>query len=168
MQQFIYLFWQMALLRRSPADAPDSSFLLVVVGGGYLLINLVTVILTNAASQAFVLILADLALLSAWALGVLTSFGKRARLTQTLTALLGTGGLLQLISLPLSLTAEVGLTWLTNLSVLAFLFILLWAVTVYGFIVARAIETSVGIGMFFASIYFLLSFQLAAWLLTGS
>jgi hypothetical protein len=168
MQQIFQLFWQIALLRRSPEDIPQSTFLLTAAGGFYLFVNVVTMLLTGANQPTLLLIFADLLLLVVWAFALLASFGKQARITQTLTALLGTGSLLQLISLPLSLAAGQGLTWLTNLSVLAFLFILLWAVTAYGFIVARAVDISAGIGVFFASIYFLLNFQLAAFLLPST
>ena len=168
MQQFLDLFWQIALFRRSPSDLPESTFLLTVVVGAYLLINIITVFLAGEAGQSFLLLLTDLVLLTGWAFAVLTLFGKQARLMQTLTALFGVGSVLQFLSLPLSLGIDTNQDWLIGLSVLGFLFILLWAVAVYGYVIARAIDRSAGVGVLLSTGYFLLSFQLAALLIPAN
>jgi len=170
MQQFLNIYWQIVLLRRGPEDLPESSFLLWIVGLLYGVINVISVLLVDVGERAFLLLLADFILFVGWATLVLIFFGMKSRLTRTLTALFGAGSLLQLLSLPLSLGLDPAQQqdWFMTLRLLGFLVVLLWAVAVYGHIIARAIGKGQGVGVIFAVLYFLLSFELAAQIIPAS
>lgn len=167
MQYVLTAFLNIVLLRTGPDTLPESRLLLSFACIFYLVVNVISILLTEAVDSAFLLLMTDLLLMVAWAFTILIIFEARQRLTQTLTALLGAGAVLQVFILPLSLGPPVDqqTEGLVLLRALGFLLILLWAVAVYGQIIARAINKGMGAGVLLSTLYFLLSFQLAAQLL---
>ncbi len=170
MQHVLNAFWQLLLLRRGPDTLPDSAFLLWLTGALYALISLIIVLLLYGGERVLVLLLADVGLIFLWAKAVLTLFGAKMRLRQTLTALFGAGCLLQVLSLPLSLGPgfEEQQDWIVMFRALGLLFILLWGVAVYGQIIARAISRGPGFGVALAVVYFLLNIEIVSQLLPVS
>jgi len=170
MQHIVNAFWQIVLLRRGPDVLPDSAFLLWLTGALYALISIVIVMLIYGGERAVLLLLADMALIVAWATAVLTIYRVRPRLRQTVTALFGAGCFLQLLALPLSFDPDMGAQqdWVMTLRALGLLLILLWSVAVYGQIIARAISRGAGIGVVLAVVYFVLNIELAALLLPAN
>ena len=169
MQQLLQAFWQIMLLRESPSILPESKFLLGITVVAYLVVNLVALMYIETVRGGIVLIVTDFALLVLWAVFVLMFFGVVARLVQTLTALFGAASLLNLILIPIAAgyAPEQEGQGLSALRELGILFLLLWAIVVYGQIIAQAIGRSRGFGVLLAVVYFLLSYQLSAALLTG-
>jgi hypothetical protein len=164
MQAILQAFWQIALFREGPESLPDSRPLLLLAAAAYIAID-VMVILALYPTQALPpLLLVDVGFLVLWCAGILGLFGLKNRLRQTLTALFGAGALLQLLAFPLSAWPSFGIPfeipWL--LRVLVSVIILLWSVAVYGNIFARALSKSLGIGIAFAIIYFIVIYEFAA------
>jgi hypothetical protein len=168
MQYFLDAFWQIALLRRHAGDLPHSTFLLASTCCAYVLVGAITLLSANLLQLAPILMLVDLGWIFVWAAGVLILFGKHARLTQTLTALLGVGCVLQIFNLPFVLIIDPDREWTLGVSVLGYLLILLWSVAAYGNIIARSIDKSQGVGVMFAAAYCLLNILFSTQLLPAS
>ena len=168
MHEFLIFFWRMLLLKSNPEDIPESKFLLFLVSGLYLFLNVITIALVDFFDKAFLLIILDILLLIVWVYMVLKIFKMQYRLTQTLIALFGTGIFFQLLSIPLRLGIEGAQGGLVSFSVLGFFIILLWVTMVYGYLISCAINRSLRVGVLFAASYFILSFQLAAQILSVS
>jgi hypothetical protein len=164
LKTIINAFWQIALFRAGPDSLPDSRPLLVLAMVVYILVD-ITVILTLYPRHALPpLLLVDVGFLLLWCAGILRLFGFAQRIQQTLIALFGTGALLQLLAFPLSAWPSFGLPIEIPLflRVLVSVAILLWSVSVYGHIFAKAISRSMGIGISFAIIYFIVIYEFAA------
>lgn len=144
-------------LRKGPDSIPHSPFLLVVIIAMWLFAGMVMTLLTAELDQKdFVIgtVTGVAGLLCYVAIVVLS--GKRARLMQTVMALLGCGALL-------SLMFVAGNVFLTpflseNISNLIVTLILLWTVPVEGHIISRAIERHWYVGVVVAMAVFV--FQL--------
>ncbi|MGI9292242.1 MAG: hypothetical protein ACR2QG_13335 [Gammaproteobacteria bacterium] len=154
MQAIIQAFWQIILFRTGPQALPNSQYLLVFSGLMYALANLLFVLL-QYASQAMLAIPVDLMLVIAWVYGLLAFFNFRGRVRQTLTAMFGTGALLQFITLPIVLFAGQEAT--SAILMLALIIILLWSTAVHGYILSQALDKSFGVGVALAVVYFFIS-----------
>lgn len=162
MQAVLGAFWQIALLRQGPEDLPDSQVLLAFAAILYIAVDMLVIVTLYPADAYLPLLLADVLLLVAWVTALLAVFRFLPRARRTLTALLGAGALLQLLVLPLSALP----TLIPQaLRVLLLILILLWSVAVYGHIIARALSRSFGVGVAFAVVYFILSYELVAQLI---
>lgn len=157
-------FWQIALFRAGPDSLPDSRTLLVLTITAYIAVDVMVILVIYPRHALPPLLLVDVGFLILWCAGILRLFGFAPRLQQTLSALFGTGALLQLLAFPLSGNPEmegelpdIGL-WLRVLVMVA---ILLWSVAVYGHIFSRAISKSFGVGIAFALVYFIVIYQFA-------
>ncbi len=97
----LILFWfDICLLRAGPQDLPASRELLGLSMASYTLASFLLSLPGYSLVAAGQLALMDASLVVVFAATVLYFTGKMARLTQTLTALFGTGTLLGLIALP--------------------------------------------------------------------
>ncbi|MDP6436316.1 MAG: hypothetical protein QF790_00685 [Gammaproteobacteria bacterium] len=153
MQAILGAFWQIALLRQGPENLPDSRFLLALAALAYVAANMIVIVTLYPPQLYLPLLLVDLLLLGVWTTGVLFLFSLLARARRTLTALLGAGALIQLLSFPFSLLPQ-------TVSTLPLILMLLWSVAVNGHIIARALSKSFGVGVAFAVVYFILVFEL--------
>ena len=164
MQAIIKAFWDIALFRQGPDSLPDSQPLLLLAAIAYSAIDIV-VILTLYPREALVpLLLVDVGFMVAWSAGLLALFGKIARLRQTLTALFGSGALLQMLAYPVTAWPSFGLPVEMPMGFRVFisLLILLWSVAVFGHIFGRALSRSLGAGISFAVIYYIVIYEVAA------
>ena len=154
MQAIIQAFWQIVLFRAGPQTLPDSKNLLAFACFLYVLAN-VLFVFVQYAPQAIVAIPADLILVFAWIYGLLAFFNFRARVRQTLTAMFGTGALLQFITLPVIALAGQDAT--SAIMMLALIIILLWSTAVHGYILSQALDKTFGVGVALAVVYFFIS-----------
>ncbi len=166
MRALLGAFWQIVLFRRGPDSLPDSGLLLLLSAAAYVAVDVLVIAALYPADALLPLLLIDTGCLALWCAGLLAWFGYANRIRQTLTALLGTGALLQLLVFPLSAWPSFGIDFAIPLAFrqLAALLALLWSVAVYGYILAAALERSPGIGIAFAVVYFVVIYQFAAWL----
>jgi hypothetical protein len=166
MRALLGAFWQIVLFRRGPDSLPDSGLLLLLSLAAYVAVDVLVIAALYPSDVLLPLLLIDTGCLALWCAALLAWFGYARRIRQTLTALLGTGALLQLLVFPLTAWPSFGIDFEIPLALrqLGALLTLLWSVAVYGYIVAAALERSPGVGVAFAVAYFLVIYQLAAWL----
>ncbi len=106
MGQISTFFWQMCLLRRSPADLPSSNFVTGIIFGLYLAIALLVVNLTRPW-QGTLEIITTIAIgisLQAFITYILLQFKRLGyRFRATWSALLGTNGIMLIVLLPFNM-----------------------------------------------------------------
>jgi hypothetical protein len=100
MARLILIWFDICLLRAGPQDLPASRALLWLAMASYALVSFLLSLPAYPLVVAGQLALMDATLLSVFAATALYLPGKMARLTQTLTALAGTGTLFGLFALP--------------------------------------------------------------------
>ena len=121
---------------------------------------------TSETSVALLLTLVDMGLLIGLSYVFLLIRGYEPRLIQTLTALLGTGTLLQLLSLPLSLwlSEEQANKDLPVLLALLSLGIWVWSIVVVTHILQQALSVSRRQGLLYTLSYVILFIVISNWL----
>ncbi len=106
MQYLIRTFWEICLLQKAPQDIPYSRglFLLLLLAG-FLIDNLnLNIALPEVAVTLVIMVVSvHTAFLLGSLSALLTLMGYRARIYQTLTALIGTGIIISLLALPVLL-----------------------------------------------------------------
>lgn len=144
-------------LRKGPDAIPHSAVLLVVIIALWLFAGLVMTLLTAELDEKDFVIgtITGVAGLSCYAAIVVLS-GKRARLLQTIMALLGCGALLSLMFVAGNVFLSPFLS--ENISNFIVTLILLWTVPVEGHIISRAIDRHWYVGVIVAMAVFI--FQL--------
>ena len=164
LQVIVNAFWQIALFRAGPESLPDSRPLLVLAMVVYIAVDVMVILAMYPRHALPSLLLVDVGFLLLWCAGILRLFGFAQRLQQTLIALFGTGAMLQLLAFPLSAWPSFGIPVEIPLflRVLVAVVILLWSVSVYGHIQGKAISRSMGVGLTFAIIYFIVIYEFAA------
>jgi len=164
MQAIISAFWQIALFREGPESLPDSRPLLYFAAATYIAVDVLVILALYPAAALLPLLLVDVGFLMLWCAGILGVFGRKNRLQRTLTAMFGVGALLQLLAFPFSAWPSFGIPFEIPLllRVLVSVVILLWSVAAYGNIFARALSRSLGVGIAFAIIYFIVIYEFAA------
>jgi hypothetical protein len=109
MPNLIRTFWEICLLQKAPQDIPFSRglFLLVLVAG-FLIDNVnLNIALPEVAIASVIMVVSLHTLFLLGSLSVLlTLMGYRARIFQTLTALIGTGIIISLLALPVLLVVS--------------------------------------------------------------
>lgn len=140
------LFWRIAQLKSGPEHLPASSFLLLTITLLNIAVSLVislsigtqpattiaTTILTNLAAQALIIY------------GLLALVGKGARLTQTLTAYFGCDLLLNLvIGSCIVLMRLLSVDFMTTLALIIFV----WSILIFGYILRKAMEIHMAMGI---------------------
>jgi hypothetical protein len=161
MSELFRAFLKIATLRMGPEDLPASRFLLGLVTAVYLVSGAASVALyTTDAGEAILQLAVDLGLTVSFFGGVVVLYGKRPRLVQTMTALLGTGALLSLAALPftawmrlLEITGQPG----AGVPALGIYFVVLWSISVTGHIVHRALGIPFLGGLIIGVAYFVLN-----------
>jgi hypothetical protein len=155
MQALVKAFWEIALWRRSPADLPDSTALLVAAGAAYATFSALQSYLLFGPAAILARTLADLALLALPLWLLLSLARRRARYRQTLTALLGTGAVLSpFVILLLAIKAPAGSSYPLALLVWGgSIGVVLWYLFVVGFILRAALDTGMFTGVAIALAY---------------
>ena len=151
-------FWEICLLRKGPEDVPYSPpLMLLLLLLGYVVDNLrINLLLPGitAWQLAGILLLHTLLMLSITA-GLLTLFGYRARIIQTLTALTGTGVILSLLMLPLDFITRQNPQNFTMAS-LIIMAVQIWSLVIIGHILTHALSVHRLTGVIIAIGYLIL------------
>lgn len=144
-------------LRKGPDALPHSSLLFLLSIAAWLLAGAAMIVLTDTLDvRSFILgTFTGMAGLGCYA-GIVIAAGKRARLLQTLTAVLGCAALLSVIFIAGQVLLSAILS--AELANLIVTLILLWSIPVEGHIIARAIDRHWYFGVAFAFAVFI--FQL--------
>ena len=134
MQAIIQAFWQIVSFRQGPDYLPDSKPLLGFALVAYVVVDVLVILALYPGHVLPPLLLIDVGFLVVWCVGLLRLFDMQSRTRQTLTALLGTGAMLQLMAFPFSAWPSLGMPFELPLVLRALiaLLVLLWSVAVYG------------------------------------
>lgn len=150
-------FIQICLLRSSPQDLPPSGLLLGLALGAYTLTGIAGWMTLFPAHEAMGAALSSTLLLIGLTGSMLYMQRLKSRVVQTLTALAGTGALLQLVELPFS-------RWLAqadgpgeSLPTLGLLAILVWSLAIGGHVLRHALSTVFTLGLLLAVVIYWLS-----------
>ncbi len=165
-------FFDICLLRAGPEDLPDSRFLLRTTLIGYVLSGLVIAAIKRGLWTAALLITIDTALLAGLLFMLLWAQGLSYRYNQALTAALGTGIILELISWPIMVwyghnVAQQGVSNSLLFSSLLLWIWLFWNLLVLGHIIRNTLSTQLLIGIGLAMLYLFLSFNVSRILIAG-
>lgn len=149
-------------LRKGPDAIPYSWLVLLLAVVLWLIAGLVMMVTTDGVGERDLIIsvFTGLAGLGCY-MGVVVLTGNTPRLTQTVTAILGCGAVLSL----LSAAGDIVLSpWLgKNVVNLIVTLILLWSIPVEGHIIARAINRHWYVGIVVAIAVFVIQIFLYAW-----
>jgi energy-converting hydrogenase Eha subunit C len=157
-------FFEICLLRAGPQDLPASRFLLWISLLAYGAVGMVMSVQNLDVARASLLVLLDTALLAALLFALLWSRGLLERYLQTMTALLGTGAILQVAALPILSWQREGLgeetisTTLMIASLLLWIW-LLWNLIVVGHILRHTLSTRLPIGVLLGLAYLFISYS---------
>ncbi|MFA5627742.1 MAG: hypothetical protein WCX90_06625 [Thiohalomonadaceae bacterium] len=161
MLQLFNIFWQICLLRGVPQQLPASRFLLVLTLMLHILLDLLFALFTLPLFHAAAASLFNVALLFAFIHVLLKLTHKSTRFLQTLTALLGSGLVLGMLALPLTIwfysinTPEARL-----LPSMLTLGLIIWGMLVTGHILRHALDVHQSLALLLAFAYTLLSYNL--------
>lgn len=155
-------FWQMVLLRNSPATLPYSPFLLGLALVLHLLVGIGGAFINLPAVEAVRYGVFATLLLAGFSVLLLTLYGLRSRLVQTMTAMAGCEVLIGLASVPLSIWLQNGDKANMGLPALLALLLVGWYVAVVAHIWRHALGVTKSLGFLFAIGYVILTFALSS------
>jgi hypothetical protein len=161
MKSILNLFWQICLLRQSPALVPSEGWFVALVVGANLLCS--TLVSLGFDAQVGLLRIANSivvgqAVTAVLMLLALAAKGLTARFVTTLTAWFGCDLIITAcFALVLPVASALGPFALS----MTFLMVLIWSVAVAGFILHRALEVQLAIGIGIAMAMSLLSVSAA-------
>jgi hypothetical protein len=162
MSRLILIWFDICLLRAGPQDLPASRELLGLAMASYTLVSFLLSLPAYPLAAAGQLALMDAGLLTVFAAIVLYLTGKMARLTQTLTALSGTGTLLGLFALPviqlLASGEESGQPSL--LAGMLWLLLFGWNLIVVSHIMRHALSVNLPVAIGIAMLYTVVAMQI--------
>ena len=148
MTAIVSAFWRICIFASGPNTIPANLTLAALVVSCDFLITLLALVLQSSgditvlrgAAMAVVSLASSAGLV--WL--VLTMFGRAGRFTQTITAFVGVDLVLTLVSLATYLPLQALSPAMASIAALG---IFLWTLGVYGFILHRALEVHIAIGM---------------------
>lgn len=161
MQQLLYFFWQMCLMRTGPDRAPTTTRFIALVVGSYIFISTLSMFISQPGRGlliALMIVITGL-LVQTSCLWLLLAFKKVThRFRATLVALLGTSSILIALLIPFNLlvfsTDNESARFFANTT---YWLILCWWLVVAGFIYNRSMNVSIVQGSALALIIELLS-----------
>lgn len=154
------LYVDMCLLRAGPQDLPATQSVLTLSLLAYTATSIVLSVTTQSFGSAVLYGLADTLTLAVLTYTLLIVRRLPQRLTQTLSALAGTGVVIGLFALPLVL--------IQNVPPLLLLLITVWSLTVIGHVLRHALNVSLPMGILASMGYLLASLALASLLAPSS
>lgn len=159
MPLLVKAFLDIALFRRGPQDLPPSSLLLLLALAFHLFGSTALSVTEYSPWQALLAGIVDTVVLVLLAGTLLISYGKKERLTQTLTALAGTGGLISLAAIPLvSLLAYLKTQDLaTDVPILFLLLLIIWSIAIVGNILRHALSVGPGLGTGLSLVFYIMA-----------
>ena len=162
MSRLILIWFDICLLRAGPQDLPASRELLGLSLASYTLVSFLLSLPGYPLITAGQLALADVTLLVVFGTTALYASGKMARLTQTLTALSGSGTLLGLFALPVIQLISSGQVAGQSSLLASVLWLLLfgWNLVVVAHIMRHALSVNFPVATGIAMLYTLVAMQI--------
>lgn len=162
-------FWEIAVFRMAPQDLPASAFLLRLTVVFYLLVGLGSALLPLPTGSVMVIAVLDTIVLGVVVAGGLMLRGMPERVTQALTAVYGTLGLIGLLMLPVTawlLAADEG-SETVLMAAIAFWALYLWSIAAFGHILRHAFSLPLLLAVMLSYGYFMVWQALAPALMGG-
>ena len=143
------VFFYIALHRRGPEDLPASGFLLGLLVVVYGFMSFAAAKIVEPWPRAVAMVVFDMGLYMVFLWVLLALFGRVPRYPQTVSALLGSGTLLTLLSIPILFFGDFANYENTepSLATLLFFLLIIWSIDVAGFVVSRALPVSYVVGV---------------------
>lgn len=164
-------FIEICLLRAAPQDLPASRFLAVIALGLYGAVGLALGLRNVGFGRAMLAVTLDIGLLAGLLFLLLWIRQLLNRYLQALTALLGTGAVLEVVVSPLLLWQE---TWPAGAATPAmvagsmlFWLWLLWGLVVVGHILRHTLSTVFPVGVMLGLLYMFVSFSVMSRLVSA-
>lgn len=160
MKLLVLRFIEICLLRAAPQDLPSSTVLLGLTLTAYSMAGLLLSLVNTDLAHAVLLVVVDVLILTVLAYMILWTRMLTARFVQTLTALAGTGALLEFSAWPvlywqqLSTSTDNPGLLIASLLLWAWLF---WNVVVVGHILRHALSISFFNGALLSLLYMFIS-----------
>lgn len=165
MTELLKLFFKISLLKANPQDVPPSSFLMMLSIAVYGLLSLIISTIELPIAKAIFSALIDTGLLFALASVSLWIIGASERKAQTVTALAGTGSIVQIIAMPIMLwlsqigEADASLLFLPRW---ALLLLVIWNITIIAHILRHALSLAFPIAIGIAVLYVYFTIRVAS------
>jgi hypothetical protein len=163
-------FIEVCLLRAGPQDLPASRFLVAVALGLYGAVGLVLGLRALSPGEAMLVVTLDVGLLAGLLFVLLWIRQLLNRYLQALTALLGTGAVLEVVAAPLLFWQQ---TWSADAMTpamvagsLLFWAWLLWSLVVIGHILRHTLSTVFPVGIMLGLLYMFVSFSIMSRLMS--
>lgn len=166
MRALLDLFLDICLFRKGPQDVPMSWVLLKLTLLTYGMSSLLVLAVSLDPSPALLLTLADIGVLTGLTYAVLSFTNYIPRFVQTLTALLGTGTLIQLMALPIAIWTVRGVAQDTSAGLPDFLYLCLlgWSIAIIAHILHHALAVSRAMGFLYTLGYIVILWTISSWL----
>jgi hypothetical protein len=158
-------FFDICRLHKRPQDIPESKNLLTFFAVVYGLLSISLATLSQPAEKAILAGIVELALIMVFTMALLQASGKASRWTQTVTALVGTGIIVNIIAFPVYILIGVGeLNSLESSTGQSFGLLLLaalacWNIVIMAHILRHALEINFAAAMFLSIIYIWIIFS---------
>lgn len=150
----VFLF--IGLLRKGPQDIPASQFLFAILLVFSFMLGAASFMIEYEVGQALLRTIADMVISLGLVYVLLQLAGRKARILQTLTALLGVSVILNSLSWPLLFLLHD--TESSAVVIAAFLYLIfIWNITVTGHIFGQTLAVSFSTGLLFAVAYSLIA-----------
>lgn len=152
-------FIRICLLRQGPQDLPTSGILLAITLTAHTVMSILLSGVSLSAGRALVSGVVDTILLVVLTGALLIAQRRNARVFQTVTALAGTGAIITLVALPVSV-------WLHGadraageggFALLLLLFLTVWSLAVAGHIFRHALSVPYFMGLVLAAVFYWIS-----------
>lgn len=167
MSATIKILIDMILLRKGPEDLPASVSLMFIL----LTINFVisVVLASKIHSHSVAVSLSAIGLFMTFIFIKILLVNKPERFTQTFSSMMGVSILIDLASVPVVFPL---LNESLNQNILVLFWLLaialyIWLVVTYGFIISRALSTTLGYGISISAAYILVSYMIFELILAG-
>lgn len=165
MWRLFTIYLDITFLRAGPQALPSASLLTVLSVLAYFSSALLSHILVGSASKAIGLAIAETGLLIAMTLLALRLRVVMVRAPQTISALTGTGTLLNLLMLPMMVVIAQSDGVPAPTPTLIILVVFFWSFALVGHILRHALSLSFTEGVLVATIFFAIGTSLNHWLL---
>lgn len=155
MSEFIFRLAGIMLLKNGPQDMPAGTLPLLLAVTLYVAATGLSVSIGDGLDNPLAVVVLAVALPLVLARIVLTLRGRPARWKQTVTALFGTSGLISLLSLPLTASADA--SGANAVPAIAGLVLFFWSFAIDGHIWRHALDISFAAGLAVAVLLFAIS-----------
>jgi hypothetical protein len=160
-------FFDICRLKKRPQDIPASRNLLTICILVYSIVSIFIAALYQPTEQAILGSVIELVLILLFTWAILQSSGKAVRWTQTVTALIGTNMIINIIALPAYVLVSVdelsdlgtSSSSSQSLGLLLLAALACWNIVIMAHIIRHALETHFAIAMFLAITYIWIIFS---------